>query len=208
MILSRLLFTFLFFVQAASAVAAPAIEIDKVERTNAGITIYGTSPILPPGTKLWATVIRFNGKKVGEAQVLKDANILISPGKKFVANLARNNQSDASPPSLGRYQVEFYAVFNRAWQEVAVLKAVGAKVDDQGRAIDSEPRSLPGSSDLVKEDVFGSRVRVLNTRRTIDLKQANSVATSEPGTRKIMVEINDLTASNNPVRASMPRSCP
>jgi len=201
MAFSRLFFMFVLSVQAASAFAASAIEIDKIERTNAGITIHGTSSILPPGTKLWATVTKFNGKKVNDAQVLKDTKILIIPGKKFVANLIRNNQSNAFPPALGKYQVEFYAVFNRAWQEVAVLNAVGAKLDDQGRAIDTEPRSLPGSPDLVKEDIFGSRVRVLNTRRTIDLKEADSVRTSELSTKKIMVEIHDFNAAQNPVRA-------
>jgi hypothetical protein len=198
---SRLLFMLALFVQAASALAASAIEIDKVERTNAGITIYGTSSILPPGTKLWATVGRFNGKKIGDALVLEDRKILITPGRKFVANLTRNNQSTAYPPALGKYQVEFYAAFNRAWQEVAILKAVGAKLDEQGRAIDSEPRSLPASSDLATEDILGSRVRVLKTRRTIELKDTDSVRTSELSTKKIMVEIHDVNAAYNPVRA-------
>ncbi|WP_208281310.1 hypothetical protein [Massilia oculi] len=201
MILSRILFIIALFAQSALSFAATAIEIEKVERTNAGITIYGASPILPPGTKLWATVIRFNGKKVGDAMVLKDTKVLITPGKKFVANLSRNNQSAAYPPEIGKYQVEFYAIFNRAWQEVPVLKAVGARLDEQGRAIDSEPRSLPSSTDLIKEDIFGEKVRVLSTRRTIDLKHANSVGASESSTKKIVVEIHDVNAANNPVRA-------
>lgn len=191
----------MLFAQSISAFAVTAIDIEKVERTNAGITIHGTSPILPPGTKVWATVTKFNGKKVGDAQVLKDTKVLITPDKKFVANLSRNNESAAYPPALGKYQVEFYAIFNRAWQEVSVLKAVGAKLDEQRRAIDSEPRSLPKSSDLVKEDIFGDQVRVLSTRRTIELKEVNSVGASEPSTKKIVVEIHDVNAANNPVQA-------
>lgn len=200
MTLIRILLTITLFAQSAVSLAATAIEIEKVERTNAGITIYGASPILPPGTKLWATVTKFNGKKVGDATVLQDTKVLITPGKKFVAKLSRNNQSTSYPPELGKYQVEFYAIFNRAWQEVPVLKAVGAKLDGQGRAIDSEPRSLPSSSDLIKEDIFGEKVRVLSTRRTIDLKNANSVGTSELSTKKIIVEIYDVNSAENPIR--------
>lgn len=201
MILKRILLTVTLVAQSALSFAATAIDIEKVERTSAGISIYGASPILPPGTKIWATVTKFNGKKVSDAMVLKDKKVLITPGKKFVANLSRNNQSAAYPPELGKYQVEFYAIFNRAWQEIPVLKAVGAKLDEQGRAIDSEPRSLPSSSDLIKEDIFGEKVRVLSTRRTIDLKAANSAGASELSTKKIIVEIHDVNAANNPVRA-------
>jgi len=201
MTLTRFILMFALFIEGASAFAASAIDIERVERTDAGITIYGASPILPPGTKLWATVIKFNGKKLSDAQTLQDTKVLVTPGKKFVARLARNNRSTAYPPAVGKYQVEFYALFNRAWQEVVVLKSVGAKLDEQGRAIDSEPRSLPASPDLVKEDVLGSRVRALKTRRTIELTAADSVGTVELATKKITVEIHDVNAADTLLRA-------
>lgn len=132
---------------------------------------------------------------------LGDSKIIITPDKKFVANLTRHNQSTAYPPAPGKYQVEFYAIFNRTWQEVPVLKAVGARLDEQGRAIDAEPHLLPASADLVKEEVLGSRVRVLKTQRTIELKNADSAGTSDLNTKKIVVEINDANGTHNPVQS-------
>lgn len=200
MIYGRLILICALLLQAASAFAAPAIDIGRVERTSAGIAIHGSSSVLPPGTKLWATSIKFNGKPVGNALVLKDTEVLIAADRKFVARLKRNNAA-AYPPALGSYQIEFYAVFNRAWQEVSVLKGVGARLDNEGRALDSEPRGLPSSPDLVKEDLLGSRARVLKARRTVQLKGGDTAEMAEPSTKKITVEIHDINADNNPIRA-------
>lgn len=196
----RLILACALLLQGAAAFAAAAIDIGKVERTNTGIAIHGSSSVLPPGTKLWATSIKFNGKPVGNALVLSDTEVLIAPDRKFVARLKRNNDA-AYPPALGSYQIEFYAVFNRAWQEVSVLKAVGARLDNEGRALDSEPRGLPSSPDLVKEDLLGSRARVLKARRTVQLKGGDTAETAGPSTKKITVEIHDINADNNPIRA-------
>lgn len=196
----RMMLMCLLLLHAATAVATPAIEIDKVERTNTGMTIRGSSATLPPGTKLWATTIKFNGKPVGDAFVLSDNEVRLAPDRRFVAHLKRNNKS-AYPPAQGSYQVELYAIFNRAWQEVAVLKAAGARLDNEGRVLDSEPRALSASPDLVKEELLGERPRVLRARRTVQLKGVDAPGTVEPYTKKVIVEIHDINADNNPIRA-------
>ena len=184
---------------SAQAASTPAITIDKAERSNGDIVIEGSSKILPPGTKFWATVTKFNGKKVGAAVVLSDNNVSITPDKHFVATLKRNNGNSSYPPAEGVYELTFHAIFNRAWQEVEVLKAVGAVLDDKGRAINAEPRLLPASPDLVKEDILGSSIRVLNATRTIQLKKISSANAAEISTKRATVEIHDANAKNNPI---------
>ncbi len=198
----QIVFLFLSTLSIQAACAATVINIEKSERTDSALVLYGTAKPLPAGTKIWATVQKINGSRLNDSTALQDNNVTVDKEGHYKAILKRRGNVPSYSPPDGAYQIEFYAIFNRAWQEVPVLKAVGAKLDAQGIAIDSEPHSLPSSPDLIKQNVLGDKVRVLKTIRTIkvDSKPSESSQAKLLNTKKATVEINDW-AKDKPVKS-------
>jgi hypothetical protein len=164
-----------FCASEAIALDNPVIFIDKFDRTNSSIVVQGVAKVVPPGTKMWVTVRRYNGKPMADRIPIKtvDDTFTASDGT-FVATLKKYGSLDRFDFPDGKYELEFYAGFNRAWQTIEVAKRAGVKLDDQGRSDLGEPRSLPKSSDLVAEDFAGEKVRLLRAIRTIDVKSGRS----------------------------------
>lgn len=152
------------------------IFIEKYDRTDSSIVVRGITRIIPPGTKMSVTVVRYNGKPISDKLPIKTADdtFTASDGT-FVATLKKYGSLDRFDFPDGKYELEFYASFNRAWQAIEVLRRAGVKLDDQGRSgLAPEPHSLSKSSDLVAEESFGEKGRSLRAIRTIDVTSANS----------------------------------
>lgn len=184
--------------------ASPIIKIEKFERTDSALVIYGQAKTLPIGTKIWATVIKVNSKKLSRYQVIEDKDVQVEQNGSFKAVLKRFKDEKRYNLPDGAYEVEFSAQFNRAWQSIEVAKSVGVELDNQGRSVNAEPRLLPKSSDLVYQpDLSGKKVRVLQAKRT--LKINSKVDARDPAmalkTKKIRVEVNDNNSMKNPVKS-------
>ena len=154
----------------------PVIHIDKFERTKSAIVISGVAKVIPPGTKMWVTVLRFNGKFIEEGHTIKTLeDVFTRSDGSFVAALKRLGSLDRFDFPDGKYELEFFGAFNRAWQTVEVARKAGVKLDDQGRSDVGEPHALPLSSDLPVEKSFtGEKVRHLKAIRTINFGPTGS----------------------------------
>ena len=188
--------SFAFCASQAIALENPVIFIENFDRTNSSIVVQGVAKILPPGTKMSVSVRRYNGQPMADRLPIKtvDGTITANNGT-FVATLKKYGSLNRFDFPDGKYELEFYASFNRVRQTVEVAKRAGVKLDDQGRSDFGEPHSLPKSSDLVAEDFLGENVRVLRAIRTIDLKSEHSsfktTATQMPDPRAAI----DLTGA-------------
>jgi len=178
----------------------PIIKINKFERTDSAIIINGVARVVPPNTKMWVTVQRINGKSIEERHTIKTVgHVLTGSDGSFTAKLKRYGSLNRFDFPTGKYQLEFYAGFSRAWQTVEVAKKAGVRLDEQGRSDLGEPRSLPKSSDLIAQNFGGEKVRFLRAIRTITI-QASNASTVAYKTKSIKLEIHDYKASKNPVR--------
>jgi len=170
---TTLLPLFLLTPSLASALENPVIEITKFERTSSSIVVEGTARVVPPGTKMWVIVKSINGKPVDESRntIQSMEDVFISNDGTFKATIKRYGSLDRYTFPNGKYQIEFYASFSRAWQSIEVAKAAGVKLDAQGRSDLGEPRALPRSSDLRPQAIGGTKVRFLKALRTIDVRR-------------------------------------
>jgi len=159
----------------AIATDNPVISINKYDRTDSSIVVQGVAKIIPPGTKMWVTVVRFNGKPMVDKLAIDDTAAFTASDGTFFATLKKDGSVNRFDFPDGKYELEFYAHFNRSWQTIEVARRAGVELDVQGRSgVSSEPHSLPKSSDLVAGDSFGEKFRVLRARRMIEIKSANS----------------------------------
>ena len=149
----------------------PVIKIDKFERTNSALVISGVAKVIPSGTKMWVTVLRFNGKPIEEGHTIKTLeDVFTRSDGSFVATLKRLGSLDHFDFPDGKYELEFFGAFNRSWQTVEVARKAGVKLDNQGRSDGGEPHALPTSSDLPIESLFpGEKVRYLRAIRTVNV---------------------------------------
>ena len=185
----------------ASAQADSVIEIKKHERTPSSIVIEGAAKIVPPGTKMWVTVKSINGRPVNEDRdtIKSVGDVFVEKDGTFTATIQRYGSLSGYAFPDGNYRLEFYAGFDRAWQSLEVARAAGVAMNAQGQSESGEPRTLPKSPDLVREDVFGERVRVLRAFRTISIRPGTGL-TSQYKTRSARLEVVDIVAAKNPVR--------
>lgn len=187
-----------------SAQGNPVIVVKKSERTDSAIVVEGTANIVPPGTRMRITVTSINGKRVDDdrdtMKTIED--VYVANNGAFSGTIKRYGSLGGYSFPDGKYQLEFYADFNRAWQSVEVAKAAGVKLDELGRSgIDSEPRALPESTDLVLEaTIAGGKARHLRAIRTINIRRQLG-GSSTYKTKSIRLEVNDVAATKNPVRA-------
>jgi hypothetical protein len=182
----------------------PIINIEKFERTDAAIVIYGNAKnLLPAGTKMWATVKKINSKKIKEPDAISASDVAIDQNGNFKAVVKKFGNTDRYNFPDGLYEVEFYSQFSRAWQSLEVVKLAGCDIDDQGKTITSDPKLLPKSEDLIYENLFGRKVRVLKTTRTI--KITKKIDARDPAmavkTKKIRVEVHDHDSMKNPIKS-------
>lgn len=178
----------------------PIIEINRVEKTDSSIIVEGIARVIPPGTKMWVTVQRINGKSIEQRHTIKTVkDVFTGADGAFVATLKRYGSLNRFDFPDGKYQLEFYAGFSRAWQTEEVARRAGVKLDEQGRSDLGEPRALPDSSDLVAQRFGGEKIRFLSAIRTINVR-STAAATSAYKTKDIRLELHDYKAKNNPVR--------
>ena len=178
----------------------PVIEIKRYEITDSSIIIEGVARVVPANTKMAITVQRINGKSIEARHTIKTVEgVFIESDGSFAATLKRYGSLNGFDFPPGKYQLEFYAGFSRAWQTMEVAKKAGVRLDEQGHSDLGEPRLLPKSSDLVAQNFGGEKIRFLRAIRTITVQAANA-ATSAYKTKSIKLEIHDYKASNNPVR--------
>ncbi|RZJ31901.1 MAG: hypothetical protein EOO18_10590 [Chryseobacterium sp.] len=190
----------IIFLGSLHAQEKQIIEIKKIEKTGSSIIIYGFAKLVPPGTKMWVTVQRINGKSIEERHMIKTVDdVFTNDDGSFTATLKRYGSLNGFNFPEGKYQLEFYAGFSRAWQTIEVAKKAGVKLDEHGRSDLGEPHLLPKSSDLVAQNFGGEKVRFLRAIRTITISTSNA-ATSAYKTKSIKLEIHDYQAKNNPVR--------
>lgn len=185
----------------ASAQPNLVIEIKKHERTRSSIVIEGVARIIPQGTKMWVTVKSINGRPVNEDRdiIQSVGDVFVEEDGTFTATIQRYGSLNGYAFPDGNYRLEFYAGFNRAWQSLEVARAAGVAMNAIGQSESGEPRALPKSPDLVREDVFGDRVRVLRAFRTISVRPGTGL-TSQYKTRSARLEVIDILAAKNPVR--------
>ncbi len=176
--MQRIIVCLLLALSATKAIAAdnPVIFIEKSDRTDSSIVVRGITKIIPSGTNMSVMVVRYNGAPITDKLPIKTVgNSITANDGTFVATLKKYGSRDRFDFPDGEYELEFFAVFNRVWQSIDVLKRAGVKLDNQGRSgIAPEPHSLAKSSDLVAESSFGEMGRSLRTRRTISVSSANS----------------------------------
>lgn len=178
----------------------PIIEIKRFEITDSSIIIEGVSRLVPANTKMVITVQRINGKSIEARHTIKTVEgVFIESDGTFAATLKRYGSLNGFDFPMGKYQLEFYAGFSRAWQTIEVAKKAGVRLDEQGRSDLGEPHSLPKSSDLVAQNFGGEKVRFLQAIRTIEVQTANAAIPAYK-TKSIKLEIHDYKASKNPVR--------
>ena len=185
----------------ASSQENPVIQIARVERTSSSIEVEGTARIVPPGTKMWVIVKSINGKVLDNRRdiVRSVEDVYVASDGTFKATIKRYGSLTSYDFPDGKYRLEFFAGFARAWQSVDVARAAGVTLDDQGRSDLGEPTALPRSADLTPQTVGGTKVRYLQALRTIEIKQRAGQAPAYM-TKTIRLEIHDFTAKRNPVR--------
>lgn len=186
--------------------AGPVIKIDKVERTINAILITGTVDVVPVGTKFSARVLSINGKRLNDPArmiIAATEKIQVASDRRLEVKLQRYGSLDAFDFPPGKYEVEFSAHFNSAWQSQDVLKEAGVAVDEQGRTdLAADPRKLPQSPDLKKERAIGGGMhRVLEAIRVVSVGPVNAPQAFGK-TTKIRIEVHDTSAAarRNPVR--------
>jgi hypothetical protein len=150
---------------------------------------------------MWVSVASINGRPVDEKRnTIKSVDdVIVSKDGTFTATIQRYGSLSAYAFADGKYQLEFYAGFSRAWQSVEVAKAAGVVLDAEDRSDAGEPRALPSSADLVRESFLGEKVRFLKASRTINLLPGSGQASSYK-TRTIRLDIHDISSAKNPVR--------
>ena len=183
--------------------ASPIIKIEKFERTDSSIVVYGSAKELPTGTNMWATVIKINSKKVKEPDAISANDVVIDRNGNFKAVIKKFGNKERYNFPDGLYEIQFYAQFSRAWQPLEVVKLAGCELDEQGKTITSDPKLLPKSVDLIFEKLFDRKVRVLKATRVIKITKKNDVRDPAMATKtkKIRVEVHDQNSMNNPVRS-------
>lgn len=202
------LFVRLFLVLASACTHAqdnPVIHIDSVDRSNSAIVVTGVAKLIPPGTKMWISVQRINGKSLSERQAIKSGDVVTGKDGTFVARLTNHGSLDATRGPAGTYQLEFYARFSHNWQTAEVARIAGVEIDSEGKFYDGNPLALPKSKDLVIDSIdLGSnpKPRVLQAMRTVSIKAAPLSADGHThNTSRAMVVINDPKVERNPVRS-------
>lgn len=145
------------------------IEIKSAQKTDSSIKINGKANLLPEGTEIKAEVISINGRKLTDEIIIATTNgFTTDKNGTFEAHLKKYGSLGGYDFPSGKYKIQFYSSFNRAWQSVEVAKALGVKLDDQGRSDAGEPHALPKSVDLVKGPLG---VRMLKTQRTVVIQE-------------------------------------
>ncbi|WP_152965124.1 MULTISPECIES: hypothetical protein [Comamonas] len=197
-----LLSVFLITSTLACAQGSPVIVVQKYERTSSSIVVEGVANIIPPGTKMWATVISIDGKPLDrDRHTMKTVeNVFVANDRSFKATIKRYGSLDAYSFPDGKYRIEFFAMFNQMWQTKEVALAAGIKLNNQGYEVSSEPSALPKSPDLPYDTILGERSRQLRAIRTIDIRRMAGEA-SEYKTKSIRIDILDINAAKNPVRS-------
>lgn len=181
----------------AHAQVNPIIEIKTFEKNDTAIIVEGIARVIPPHTKIRVSVQRINGKVLDDRHIIQTVeDVFTGADGNFTAELKRFGSLNGYDYPAGKYQLEFFAGFNRAWQTIEVAKKVGVKLDEQGRSDLGEPHMLPKSSDLVT-GVMG--VRNLKATRIITLPAAVTKFSAYK-TKNVRLEIHDFNAKNNPVR--------
>lgn len=192
---------FLFVYNISVAQDNNVIQIQKYEQSDSAIIVSGVAKIIPVGTKMWVLVKSINGKPIDEHRnVIKSVeDVIIANDRTFKATIQRYGSLNRYDFPEGKYKLEFYACFNRAWQSLEVAKDAGVKLDNQGRSDGGDPKALLPSPDLQYDTFIGQKVRVLRAFRTIDIKKRSDEKFTYR-TKKIRLEINDSNSINNPVR--------
>jgi hypothetical protein len=154
-----------------SAQDGAIIEIKSFERTKSSIIVEGFARVIPSGTKMRVAVQRIDDQFIGQRHIIKTTDdVVIRSDGSFMATLRRSGSLSNFDFPNGKYELEFYAGFSRAWQSIEVAQKAGVKLDEQGRSDWGEPRALPSSSDLVAQTIGGERVRFLRAIRIIDVR--------------------------------------
>ncbi|MEQ6474945.1 hypothetical protein [Comamonas sp. wu1-DMT] len=135
-----LLSVFLIASTLACAQGSPVIVVQKYERTSSSIVVEGVANIIPPGTKMWATVISIDGKPLDrDRHTMKTVeNIFVANDRSFKATIKRYGSLDAYSFPDGKYRIEFFAMFNQMWQTKEVALAAGIKLNNQGYEVSSD----------------------------------------------------------------------
>jgi hypothetical protein len=175
----------LYVLATHTLLAATIIGPLKVERVDSSLVVTGIAPALPPSTKLRVQVEEIDNAPLGRSDpTMEDRDVRILPDHTFVAKLSCQEQYSAKgrskpcgvPPFPdGKYQLQIRSHFNRSWQTIAVLKAVGVEVDSEGRSDLGNPRLLPDSPDLKQDD----NSRFLKTVRTVVVGDPTSKTASK-----------------------------
>jgi hypothetical protein len=153
----------------------PIIEIKRFERTNSSIVVEGSASVVPPGTKMRVAVQRIDDKSIGQRHIIKTVDdVVVGSDGAFIATLKRHGSLSGFDFPNGKYELEFYAGFTRAWQTIEVAQKAGVKLDEQGRSDSGEPHALPTSSDLIFQTVGVEKVRFLRAIRIIDVQPTDS----------------------------------
>lgn len=173
------------------------IEIKRVEKTDSSIIIEGITHLIPSNTKINVSVQQINGKILDERHIIETVeDVFTTANGSFIAELKRFGSLNGYDYPAGKYQLRFFANFNRTWQTIEVAQKVGVKLDEQGRSDLGEPHFLPKSTDLVT-GLMG--VRNLRAIRTITIP-ASVTKFSTYKTKIIRIEIHDSNAKYNPIR--------
>jgi hypothetical protein len=163
----------LCFLVTHPLVAATIIGPVRVERVDSALVVTGIASALPPNTKLWVQVEKIDNSLLSRSDpAMEDRDVRILPDHTFVARVlcaeqfsakGRSNACGVPPFPDGKYQLLISSHFNRSWQSVTVLKAVGVEVDSDGRSGLGNPKLLPVSPDLTHDEYS----RFLKAVRTV-----------------------------------------
>src|SRR5450830_359465 len=195
----------LFSTYAFSKNENPIIESIKADRTNSLLVVSGVAKALPPGTKLWVSVVKIDNQKLAYSDIIFDNEVVIKPDNTFVANLRlhghldKYNFPDKHGFPDGRYQLEFSSHFNPNWQSKEILTATGVEMDSQGRTgRDANPKNLPESKDFISEN--GGRY--LEAVRTVAIGDLTSKNFKKISLKKKILEGVSIGMSAEAARAS------